>query len=317
MTMNLSISSWLPPRSSTVASDYDALFNFILTVGLIFFAAVVITMVFFVVKFRRKGKAGKTSGKDHNLPLEIIWSVIPLILLMFVFDWGFASFINLNVAPANSLEIRVKAQKWSWVFEYPEGLNVMNKLVVPVNKPVKLLMSSADVIHSFFVPWFRVKADVLPNRYTSVWFEANEIGQYTIFCAEYCGKGHSEMLGVVEVVTDSSYIEYVESNAKLGEGLTLEEYGKQLYVSKACNTCHTIDGLKSQGPSFFKRFGNSVVMSDGSQIVVDENYIRESILNPRARIVTGFQPIMPTFQGILKEREVDALVAYVKSLGKQ
>lgn len=315
--MNLSVSSWLPPRSSTVASEYDALFNFIMTAGLIFFAGVVITIVVFVVKYRRRGKAGLTSGKDHNLLLEIIWSVIPLVLLMFVFERGFTSFIKLNVAPANSLEIKVKAQKWSWVFEYPEGLNVMNKLVVPINKPVKLLMSSADVIHSFYVPWFRIKADVLPNRYTSVWFEVNEAGQYSIFCAEYCGKGHSEMLGMVEAVPDSIYAKYIEDNAKLGEGLTLEEFGAELYVSKACFTCHTTDGKQSQGPSFFKRFGQSIVMSDGSNIVIDENYIRESILNPRAKIVTGFQPIMPTFQGILKEREVDALVAYVKSVGKQ
>jgi len=183
--MNLNASSWLPPAKSTVAADYDALFNFILTTSLIIFAIVVITMVVFVIKYRRGITAGKTSGKDHNLGLEILWSVIPLILTMIVFKWGFSSFINMRVAPANALEIKVKAQKWSWVFEYPDGLSVVNKLVVPVDKPVKLLMSSADVIHSFYVPWFRVKTDVLPNRYTSVWFEAIETGVYNIFCAEY------------------------------------------------------------------------------------------------------------------------------------
>lgn len=315
--MRLIASSWLPPAKSTVAADYDLLFNFILFAGLIIFAIVVVTMVLFVVKYRRRGKAGKTSGKDHNLVLELLWSILPFLLTLIVFDWGFASYIRLNVAPANSLEIKVKAQKWSWVFEYPEGLTEINKLVVPVDQPVKLLMSSADVIHSFYVPWFRVKADVLPNRYSSLWFEAIDTGEYAIFCAEYCGKGHSEMLGIVEVVTDSAYAAYIESGTKLGEGLTLEEFGKQLFTSKACFTCHTIDGKNSQGPSFFMRFGKSIVMSDGSQIVVDENYIRESILSPGVRIVSGFQPIMPTFQGILKEREVDALVVYVKSLGKQ
>ena len=305
---------WLPPTSSTFAANVDSLFYFIYWVSVLIFVLVTAISIFFMIRYRRRGKRELTSGVDHNTKLEILWTVIPTILVFVVFIWGFKGFLKMHVVPANAIEIKVTAQKWFWSFDYPEGINSVDDLVVPVGKPVKLLMSSKDVIHSFFVPAFRVKQDVVPNRYTIAWFEANRIGEYTLFCAEYCGKSHSEMTGTIKVVSQEEYAKWLEKNTSLGEGLTLEEYGKQLYKTKGCATCHSIDGSASTGPTFKNVFGHSVSFTDGSSATVDENYLRESILNPMAKVVSGYQPVMPTFQGILKNRQIDALVAYIKSL---
>ncbi|MEW5794787.1 MAG: cytochrome c oxidase subunit II [Candidatus Zixiibacteriota bacterium] len=308
---------WLPSAASTTAADVDALFNFILFAGLAFFLIVTAGVIAFVLRHRRRGKAGLTYGKDHSLALEITWTVIPVILIVIVFVWGFKGYMRMNVVPHGALEIKVTAQKWFWTFDHPDGANAVNELVVPVGKPVKLLMSSADVIHSFFVPNFRVKMDVLPNRYTVTWFEATAEGVYPLYCAEYCGKGHSEMLAAVRVVSDSSYQAWLNANSVMGAGLTLEQYGAQLYTTKACVTCHSLDGTAKDGPSFKGRFGTEILLSDGSRLLMDENYMRESILDPRAKMANGFQPVMPTFQGILKDRQIDALIAYIKSLNQK
>ena len=175
-------------------------------------------------------------------------------------------------------------------------------------------MSSTDVIHSFFVPNFRIKMDVVPNRYTVTWFEATQTGEFDLFCTEFCGKGHSEMVGRVRVLSEREYNEWLESSASMGEGMTPVEYGEQLYRSKACVTCHSIDGSRMVGPSFKGRYGAMEAMADGEQVQVDENYLRESILNPRAKIVAGYDPVMPSYQGTLKDKQVDALIAYIKSL---
>jgi len=211
-------------------------------------------------------------------------------------------------------EVKVTGQQWFWSFDYPEGATSVNELVVPVDRPIKLLMSSKDVIHSFFVPEFRIKMDVLPNRYTITWFEATNEGEYTLFCAEYCGKSHSDMIGTVKVVSDREYAEWIEAGATEGEGLSPVEYGAQLYKSKACYTCHSVDGTPNVGPSFKGVYGHETELADGSSTIVDENYIRESILEPQAKVVSGFQPVMPTFQGILKDKQIEALIAYIKSL---
>jgi len=213
--------------------------------------------------------------------------------------------------------VKVTAQKWFWPFDYPEGASTVNELAAPLNTPVKLLMSSQDVIHSFFVPNFRVKMDVLPNRYSITWFEATRRGEFDLFCTEYCGKGHAEMIGKVRVVSESEYGQWLETGSGPAEGEGLVDYGRRLYVSKACNTCHSVDGSANVGPSFKQRFGNSQAMADGSFIMVDENYLRESILNPQAKIVAGFDPVMPTYQGLLKDREVDALIEFIKSLKEE
>jgi len=310
-------SFWLPPQSSTMAGEVDALFNFILYTSTVFFAIVVFGVIFFGLRYRRRGKTGLTTGKDHNLILEITWTAIPTVLIMIVFFWGFKDYMRQTVAPAHAIEVKVTGQKWFWTFDYPEGANAVNELVVPVSKPIKLLMSSTDVIHSFFVPNFRIKMDVLPNRYSVSWFEATREGEYDLYCTEFCGKGHSEMIGKVKVVSDSAYAAWLEASTVLGEGLTLEEYGEQLYTSKACVTCHTLDGSRLEGPGFLGRFGSEVLMSDGSRVLMDENYMRESILNPKAKVANGYQPVMPTFQGVLKDRQVDALIAYIKMLNQK
>jgi cytochrome c oxidase subunit 2 len=315
--MDTTSSPWLPSATSTNAGDVDALFNFILYTSVVFFAIVLIGVIIFVLRYRRRGAAGLTSEKDHSLALEITWTAIPVVLIVIVFIWGFKGFMRQAVVPHDALEVKVTAQRWFWTFDHPGGANAVNELVVPVNKPIKLLMSSTDVIHSFFVPNFRVKMDVLPNRYSITWFEATAEGTYPLYCAEYCGKGHSEMLATVMVVSDSAYSAWLESSTVLGEGLTLEEYGEQLFTAKACVTCHSLDGTTIEGPSFKGRFGTEALFQDGSRATVDENYIRESILNPKAKIVNGFQPVMPTFQGVLKDRQIDALIAFIKALNEQ
>ena len=223
----------------------------------------------------------------------------------------------MNVSPAESIQIKATGQKWFWQFDYENGASSTNDLVVPVGKPVELLLSSQDVVHSFYVPNFRIKMDVLPNRYTLTWFEAPYEGEYDLFCAEFCGTSHSKMIGKVKVVSEREYNEWLEASSNPGEGLSLEEYGAKLYQSKACVTCHSIDGSPNTGPTFSGLMGRTEQFTDGSSISADENYLRESILNPQAKVVQGFQPVMPTYQGILKDREIDALVTYLKSLNEK
>lgn len=304
---------WMPPAHSTVAHEIDSLFYFIYYCSVFFFVAVVGAMTYFAFKYKRKAHE-MTEPAAHNNTLEITWTVIPTILCLVVFVLGFRGYMKMNVVPKDALEIKVTGQKWFWSFDYPSGATTVNDIVIPVGKPVKLLMSSKDVIHSFYVAEFRTKRDVLPNRYSISWFEATSADTFLIQCTEYCGTSHSEMLGKVIAVSETEYNKWLETNSNPGEGLTPEAYGEKLYTSKACITCHSLDGKPGSGPSWKAIFGKSEKMTDGSSITVDENYIRESILNPQAKIVAGYQPVMPTYQGILKDREIDAIVAYIKTL---
>lgn len=312
--MDTTRSFFLPPQGSTVASDVDALFGFILWVSLFFFVVVTVLTVYFCIKYKRKDGKGETTPYIESMALEITWIVIPIILLMVIFVWGFQDFIRLHIVPANSMEIKVTGQKWFWSYNYEEGATGVGELVVPVGKPVKLLMSSKDVIHSFFVPAFRIKMDVLPNRYTITWFEATMTGEFEIYCTEFCGKGHSEMWGTVKVLPQDEFDKWLEAGSGPGEGESMKDYGARMFVKNACNTCHSIDGSQNVGPTFQGLFGRREVMSDGTAITVDENYIRESILSPMAKQVVGYDPVMPTYQGILKDVDIDGLIAYIKSL---
>ncbi|MBD3333418.1 cytochrome c oxidase subunit II [candidate division GN15 bacterium] len=305
---------FLPPSGSTISGEVDFQFYFIYAASIFFFAVVTFASLLFVVRYRRRGEPTRSDAPTHNTLLEIVWTAIPTVLIVIVFVMGFRTYLKMHVVPGDAMEIKVTAQKWFWSFDYPEGASAVNELVVPVNQPVKLLMSSQDVIHSFFVPNFRVKMDVLPNRYSVTWFEATQTGEFDLFCTEYCGKGHAEMIGKVKVVSESEYNNWVEAGAGPAEGEGLADYGRRLYVSKACNTCHSIDGSGNVGPSFLQKFGAEEALADGSFITVDENYLRESILNPQAKIVAGYDPVMPTYQGLLKDREVDALIEFIKSL---
>ena len=303
-----------PPDGSTMAGQVDAVFNLILYVGIFFFVLVVGLATYFVIKYRRREKPGLTSGVDQNVKLEVIWTVVPTIIVVIFFFVGFRAFLKMNIVPKGAMEIKVTAQRWLWSFDYPNGFNSVNELVVPEGQPIKLVMSSTDVIHSFYVPDFRVKMDVLPNRYTVAWFQAQGPGEHNLLCAEYCGKGHSQMLGRVKVLSQVDYDNWLEESSTFDESIPLEEHGEQLYKSKSCYTCHSVDGTSNVGPTFKGAFGHEVTLSDGSKVTVDENYVRESILDPQAKVVMGFQPVMPTYQGKLKAREVDALIAYIKSL---
>ncbi len=312
--MDSLLTNLMPPQNSTMANEIDALYNFIYYASIFFMAIVTFVSIYFVVKYRRKEEPGLTDGKDHDIYLEILWTGIPTALLMIVFVWSFTDFIKMYTVPRNSMEINVTAQMWSWNFDYAEGANSFGELVVPVDRNIKLLMTSEDVIHSLFVPNFRVKADVLPNGYTLVWFNATDTGTYRLFCTEFCGKGHSEMLGTVRVVTEDQYAVWIDEKSDPGKGLTPLEFGEKLYKSKACNTCHTIDGTRSVCPTFKGIWDSEELLTDGSTVRVDENYIRESILNPKAKLVAGFTPSMPTYQGKIKDKEILALIAYIKSL---
>ncbi len=311
--MDTSGTLFLPPGASTFAGDVDSLFYFIFYTAAVFFGIVVFGLIFFSLRYRR-GKTVLRAGPSHNLLLEIIWTTIPTALAMIVFVWGFKLYLKMNIPPKDALEIKVTGQKWFWSFDYPNGTTAVNDLVVPVGKPVKLLMSSRDVIHGFFIPDFRIKRDVVPDRYTVTWFEATQTGTFDIFCTQYCGKGHSEMHGKVRVMGEREYADWLTSGANTSQGLSLVDLGAQLYVTKACATCHTLTGAASVGPTWKGIYNNSVKLSDGSSAVVDDNYLRESILSPNAKIVAGYQPVMPTFQGILSDREIDALIAYIKTL---
>ncbi|NUM81896.1 cytochrome c oxidase subunit II [bacterium] len=311
--MNENGSFWMPSAESTYAGDVDGIFHFVYYWSIFFLVIVVLGIVVFAVKYRRR-KLEMTPDLSHNNTLELMWTAFPAILVMIVFVWGFKDYIKMTIVPKDAYEIKVTGQKWFWSFEYAEGATTVNELVVPAGRPIKLLMSSQDVIHCLYLPNFRAKRDVLPNRYSMMWFEAVNVGEFPVFCAEYCGTKHSEMIGKIRVLGETEFKDWLETSSASGEGMAPEEYGAKLYVSKACITCHSIDGKPGTGPSWKGIFGKQEHLADGSSVLVDENYIRESLLNPQAKVTAGYQPVMPTFQGILKDREIDAIIAYIKSL---
>jgi cytochrome c oxidase subunit 2 len=236
--------------------------------------------------------------------------VIPTILVLLVFNWGFKSFVEQKTMPPSAYDIQVQAQSWNWLFEYPNGVT-SDTLVVPANQPVKTTMSSQDVTHSFFVPAFRVKQDVLPNRYTSVWFEATEKGTYDLFCTEYCGRNHSEMNATVKVVSRERFDQWLEESS-MPEDIPLPDLGERLYTQQGCQGCHSLDGSDMVGPTWEGLYGKTDhQMADGSTVTVDENYLRESILQSGAKIVQGYQNVMPSYAN-LSEREVSGLVEFIK-----
>lgn len=305
---------WMPAQRSSVAGDVDWLFYFILWICVFFFVLIVVLMLAFIIKYRAREGREPEPRPDHNMPLEIVWTAIPLALVIAIFWFGFKGYMALAVIPQNSYQVTVTGQKWKWLFTYPNGY-VDEKLHVPVDKPVQLLMSSEDVIHSFFVPSFRVKHDVVPGRFTKMWFRGIKPGEFQVLCTEYCGKGHSEMLTSVVVHEPGQFERWLEEAADFVSKMPPVEAGKLLYEKRGCTQCHSVDGTKLVGPSFKGAFGRSEQLADGSRVTVDENYVRESILNPSARVVAGYDPVMPTFQGRLKDAEIGAIIEYLKTLG--
>jgi cytochrome c oxidase subunit 2 len=296
------------------ARDVDEIYMFITWVSTILYAIITFGTLYFIWKYRRRGNNIETPEITHNTMLEVVWTVIPTIPLLVMFFWGFSVYMHARVAPADALEIKVIAKKWAWDFTYPNGMTFGQEMHVPVGRPVKLLMISQDVIHDFYIPDFRTKQDVVPNRYTTVWFQAEEPGEHVVFCAEYCGLDHSNMLAKVVVDTEEQYQQWLEQKAEEMMNMPLPELGKALYVSKGCNSCHSVDGTRIQGPSFQGIWGKTHQFTNGTSAVVNEDYVRESLLTPAAKVVVGYDPVMPSFQGLLREREIQALAEYIKSL---
>jgi len=305
-------SFWMPHQGSTVAPAVDTAWDIVMAVSVVFFVLIVGATGYFVWKYRRRGPDDKTSPISHNTRLEIAWTAIPMLILLVLFFVGLSGYVNASVAPGDAYEINVTAEKWLWTFSYPNGTVSPSKLVVPRGRPVRLVMSSKDVLHSFFVPEFRIKHDVIPGTYTTLWFEALEAKDTALLCTEYCGTGHSDMLATVSVVEEAQFQEFLESGGD-DKNTPPAELGKQLYTTWGCATCHSINGTRQQGPTFKGLFGRTESLADGSSVKADEAYIKESILLSNAKVVAGFQPVMPVFQGVLKERQVDALVAFIKS----
>ncbi|HID76365.1 MAG TPA: cytochrome c oxidase subunit II [Planctomycetaceae bacterium] len=305
-------SFWLPPPSSTVAGVVDKLFYFILAVATFFFLLIVVLMAVFVILYRRRPGV-EPAGPTHNTPLEVVWSVIPLGIVVAIFYLGFKGYMDLRVPPANAYEIRVTGQKWSWVFQYPNGF-VTDELHVPVDRPVLLTMTSEDVIHSLYVPAFRVKMDLVPGRYTQAWFQAVRTGQFDLYCAEYCGTGHSDMLSKVVVHPPGEFERWLDQAAKFLEQLSPAEAGELLFRRHGCGGCHSTDGTAKEGPTLQGAFGRTQTFTDGSTAVMDDNYIRQSILEPMAKVRRGYQPVMPTYKGRLSDEEITKIIEFIKSL---
>ncbi|PAU93467.1 cytochrome c oxidase subunit II [Aliifodinibius salipaludis] len=307
----------LPPAKSTLAEQHDTLFWFVHGSSLILTIGLIAVLIYFVYKYRRKSEDEVTPLITHNSALEVTWSVIPLVLVLIVFGWGYQVFMNQTVVPDDAYEVNVTAQKWIWQFQYENGARSTGELHIPADRPIKLIMQSNDVIHSFFVPDYRLKQDVVPGRYTEMWFNAPEPGESIIFCTEYCGDGHSDMLGNVIVHEQEEFEDWLAENSGGGsqpEDLAPEEWGEQLAQEYACTTCHSTDGSQMTGPTWQGKFGSEQTLEDGSTVTVDENYIRESILEPSSKIVEGYPDVMNTYQGQLNDDQINAIIEYIKTL---
>ncbi len=332
-------SVWLTEPASTFAAKHDPLFMFIFWSCTVMFVGLMGVMFYFVVKYaRRPGKAQERSA-SHNTAMELTWTILPLFLLAVIFVWGFKGYVYMQVAPVNAEQVRLNAVQWNWEMTYDNGGSstmltmVADKEVpifpVPAGRPTRVQMISRDVLHSFYVPDFRVKLDVFPSRYTSVWFTptsepqeqvddaGNVIGYWTdhyLFCTEYCGDGHSQMGAIIRVMRDADYLEWKQKAANPLEGLEPVEAGALLYRLKGCNACHSVDGARGTGPTWQGIYGATHQFTGGGSATVDDNYIRESILEPAKNIVAGYSNQMPSYQGQLTEEEISFLIEYIRSL---
>jgi cytochrome c oxidase subunit II len=298
-----------PARASTTAGSVDALFIFLVALSALVSVAIFAIIVVFAVQYRRR-KGLVAEQIEGSTALEVTWSIIPLGIFIMIFVWGAVIYFKERTPPRGATEVYVVAKQWMWKLQHEEGQREINELHVPVGRDVKLILTSQDVIHSFYVPAFRIKQDVLPGRYTTAWFHPTKAGTYHLFCAEYCGSQHSGMIGQVVVLEPAQYQAWLSGGGATG---TLASSGQNLFLQLGCSTCHRSD-TQGRGPNLVGLFGKPVQLEDGRVVTADENYIRESILAPGSKVVSGFKPIMPVFQGLVNEEQLNALVAYVKSL---
>jgi cytochrome c oxidase subunit II len=304
---------FFPEQASNFAGSVDLLFFFVLLTCLFFAVLVTLVTIVSAYKFRRTSPGQVGSTLEGNMILEVGWTVIPLIISLCMFAWGAVVYLNFRTPPRDTLDITVVGKQWMWRLQQPNGKREINELHLPVNRNVKLILGSEDVIHNFYVPAFRVKMDVVPGRYNTMWFRPTKIGKYHFFCSQYCGTNHAVMGGYVTVMDPAEYAAWLSDES--GE-VNPVSAGEKLFSQLACNTCHLGDGT-GRAPSLHGVYGARVLLSDGSIITADESYIRESILQPKAKIVAGYQPVMPTFQGLVTEEQILNLTAYIKSLQSQ
>jgi cytochrome c oxidase subunit 2 len=305
----------LGEAASRTTGQVDALFLFITIVSLFFFLLVEGLLIAFAIKYRRRKGTEPATTPDirGNLLLESIWIVIPSLVVASFFYYGYRVFRDIRAPSPGATDIHVVGRQWLFEFRYPDGRSSINELRVPVGRPVKLILSSDDVIHSFYVPDYRVKQDMVPGRYTTLYLHPDKAGTYPILCAEYCGVGHSTMRADLIVMEPDAYAAWREQK-EAPAGLSLAERGKALVAKSGCLGCHAIEGKEKIGPNFEKVFGRKVLLADGTSVTADEEYLRESILDPNAKIVKGYPAIMPTFKGTLTPEDVGAIIAYLKSL---
>ncbi|MBX7072657.1 MAG: cytochrome c oxidase subunit II [Pirellulales bacterium] len=297
-----------PRQASELAPRVDAIYIALLLMALVMTVLIFFFVIYFSIKYRRGSKADRRLSQGSYLPLELTWSIVPLIVGMVFFVWGAKTYFDQVIAPARAIDVYVVARQWMWKLQHSDGTREINALHVPAGYPVKLTMISEDVIHSFFVPDFRTKQDVLPGRYTTAWFEAKEPGEYHLFCAEYCGTDHSLMRGKVVVLEPADYQAWLQGGTP-----EPKSRGEALFRRYRCYTCHSGES-KVRAPLLEGVFGRTVALADGGSAKVDEGYVRESILRPKAKVVAGYEPIMPSFEGQLSEEDIVDLIQYIQSL---
>ncbi len=301
-----------PDAASTVAGQVDTLYIFLVVLSAFFSLLIAALVVGFGLTYRRRSEDQVGTPETTSTPLELTWSIIPLIISLVIFVWGAKLFVTLQTPPSDAVEYYAVGKQWMWKFQHPQGNREINDLHIPVGQAIKLKMTSEDVIHSFFVPEFRVKQDVLPGRYTTLWFEATKPGVYRIFCAEYCGAEHSRMIGKVYALSQADYEAWLGGKEP---GKTVLASGEELFTQLACITCHRGDDT-ARGPILANLEGGTVELRGGRSLTRDDSYLRESILTPSAKIVNGFEPLMPSYQGQVTEEQLLALIKYLKTINQ-
>ncbi|HUL80190.1 MAG TPA: cytochrome c oxidase subunit II [Vicinamibacteria bacterium] len=300
----------VPERASSLAGEVDALFLFILGVTGLFAVGVWVALLFFAVRYRRRKADDRPPEIEGSLVLELTWTIIPLVIMIVMFAWGAKVFFHMNRPPDDAMTVSVVGKRWMWKLQQPTGQREINELHVPRGRAVRLLITSEDTIHSFFVPAFRIKKDAVPGRYNTAWFRATRTGTYHLFCAEYCGTEHARMTGRVVVMEPEDYENWLAGGPPPESPVAA---GERLFTELNCVTCHRPDSA-GRGPVLVGLFGRPVKLASGETVVADEAYVRESIVTPSARVVAGYQPVMPTFQGQVSEDQLIALIAYIRSL---
>jgi cytochrome c oxidase subunit II len=306
---------FMAEQAGQLAEKVDAAFLFIFLVGLFFFIVTQGALIWFAIRYRRREKdqESETPYITGNRTLEIVWVAVPSILLLAIFFYGYLVFRDIRTPPPGAAEINVTAKQWLYVFKHPDGRSELNEVHVPVGKAVKFIMTSPDVIHGFYLPEFRVKQDIVPGSYNYLWVAPDRPGRFDIYCTQYCGTGHSTMRAVMVAMTPEDYEHWSGAEEK-PEALSPVKRGEEAVEHSGCLACHSLDGTAKIGPTFKGLFGRTVALADGKSVDADENYVRESIVDPTAKIVKGFQPVMPSYKGIVKDDDITAIIAYLKTL---